>query len=526
MKRRENKLPEWTRTIWASESAKNLWEPRIQRIGALLTELELLTVEMGFRRAAWTFVTPNELADKTIALAARGLTLFPLQRTGQSGSYASQGKAYEEGQPWHYRAIVFSAETGAGSLAAIFSGGDNGAMGMALGYPECCRKFFQRVWVDEKWLDTTWPMAEQTGIESKQHDHIVFPAGEVNPDMRTLRFEGAERWPANILGRWSGVRAVPWLPCSLACRDTVEVWDTHWRPLAQDVDAEALGWLQQLLQTNWRWSALHGIAEIETPIFKVSTRTDACDELHTVEYVGSVQELEEGATGTRFPYFAQQAPQLTQGKSFAAGLEALRAQAEEPQAVEPAAPAVLVDDSLWVQNGFNARQGMEEAHAVLFRALAVSYTPAAEGYIMDPGCGNGLLLEQLAVMYPHLFCCGIECIRERAIAAYERLDASGKLAEQCVVFGTLGELDNWRKRQYDLVLMMPGRLLELEPIIRQGVLYYLKEHARQLLVYAYNDQKYANLEDYARDAGLLEDWRLTCQSEVPNTAAAAIFCKA
>lgn len=517
MKRRENKLPEWTRIIWASSSAKVLWEPRMQRIGALMAELELLTVEMGFRQAAWIFVTPEELVERTAAFANRGLMLYPLQRVGQFGSYASTGKPYQEGKPWHYRAVVFAAGLkAAGDLAQYFlAGGDNDAIGKLLGYPACCREFFQQVWVEEHWLDTTWPMAERTGVESKQHDHVVFEAGTgtLNPDMRLLRFSGNVRWPANILGRWAGVRAVPWLPCSLACRATVEAWDTHWGPLAVDTDPEAVDWLRTLLQASWKWSALHGIAEIETPIFKVSTRTDACDEVHTVEYVGA-HELEAGATGTRFPYHAPQAPQLTKGKSFAAGLEAL---GMVPLGQEKE------DGRLWTQNGFDAHQDMEEAHAVLFHALSQGYTPAGTGYIMDPGCGNGHLLEKIGFSYPNLTCCGIECMRSRAIAAYERLPGR---EEECVVCGTLGDLDNWRAREYDLVLMMPGRLLELEPPIRNGVLYYLKEHARQLLVYAYNDQKYANLEDYARDAGLLADWCLTYQVEVPGTAMAAIFCKA
>lgn len=438
----------------------------------------------------------------TIELVGRGLLLVPILRTGVMGSYSSQGRSYQEGQPFTYRAIVVRQDAGVGDLARQFLAGNNEAIGRALGYPACCRRFFERVWIQEKWLDTTWPMA----------DH------KSDPDVRTMRYEVGDRWPANILGRWVGVRAIPWLPCSFTCQATTEAWLQEWGPLALEIDSDAVGWLRTLLGASWRWSALHGIAEIETSIFKVSTRTDTCDELHVVEYLGE-HELEAGATGTRFPFQVPKDPQLTKGRSFAAGLEAL----SKNGAPDPDGTFLISS-----QNGFQSREDMDLAHDVLLRVLRQAYTlgddPQTRRYLMDPGCGNGLLLEKLGELLPGLIGCGIECIRERALAAYERLDR-GEGDEERIVFGTLGNLDNWRRRDYELALMMPGRLLELEPLIRAGVLFYLKAHVRRLLVYAYNDQGYESLEGYAEAAGLLKSWRLESEIDSPGIAMAGILSR-
>ncbi len=513
MKRRDNLLPEWTRTIWASEQAKTIWEPRIERIGALTTELELLTVEAGHRRAAWIFVGPDVLTTRTQELARRGLILCPLQRSGVFGSYASQGLPYQDGQPWHYRALVVRAGDELVELSGQFIGGDNEAIGVALGYPRCCRSFFERIWIREKWLDTTWPMADGSTYSLPGETSALHERWTGKP-LQTWRFSASDRWPANILGRWASVRAVPWLPCSFTCAETTAAWGKYWEPLAGGIDADALEWLETLLCASWRWSALHGIAEIETSIFKVSTRTDACDDLHVVEYAG-VHELEAGTTGTRFPYHTPTEPQLTKGKSFAAGLEAVS---------KKVAPDPDETSLGWTQNGFSTLEGMEAAHDVLLEVLRKGCKSAPAGYLMDPNCGNGILLEKIGRLLPKLVRCGIEIDRERALSAYYRLDDRvDEDPDGHVVRGSLAILEHWQGRFYDLVLMMPGRLLELEAVERAGVLHYLKQHARRLLVYAYTDPGYDDLEAYADAAGLLQDWRAHFQIDAPGVAMAAIL---
>ena len=80
---------------------------------------------------------------------------------------------------------------------------------------------------------------------------------------------------ANILWRWMGARAVPHLPCRFDCEPTVALAQQCLAVgRAAGFDTE-MDWLLEILRWPVEWSALHGIAEIRTPVLKVSTRTDA-----------------------------------------------------------------------------------------------------------------------------------------------------------------------------------------------------------------------------------------------------------
>ncbi len=81
------------------------------------------------------------------------------------------------------------------------------ALGSLLGYPECCRRFFEQVWVKQRLPDTTWAMAANT----------ITPAGAV------VVIKASETRLANLLWRWLGVHAVTHLPCRFDCSPSVQL---------------------------------------------------------------------------------------------------------------------------------------------------------------------------------------------------------------------------------------------------------------------------------------------------------------
>jgi hypothetical protein len=161
---------------------------------------------------------------------------------------------------------------------------DNCKLGELLGYPNCCRHFFQKIFVVEKFYDTTWPMALLSS-KPKQEDLI--------------EITNVEQF-SNILWRWMGVRLVPHLPCSFACKETIELgkkFTELGRILGFEVE---IGWIEDILSWSVEWSALHGIAEIKPPILKISTKTDATARKYTVRLVGNAVP-EEAVPGIHFP---------------------------------------------------------------------------------------------------------------------------------------------------------------------------------------------------------------------------------
>jgi hypothetical protein len=78
-------------------------------------------------------------------------------------------------------------------------------------------------------------------------------------------------------------------------------------------------WLTEILTWPVEWSALHGIAEIKTPVLKVSTNTDATALKYVVQRKGASYPV-EGAHGLKFPYQTPQRLPLTDSRGFKQGL--------------------------------------------------------------------------------------------------------------------------------------------------------------------------------------------------------------
>jgi SAM-dependent methyltransferase len=129
-------------------------------------------------------------------------------------------------------------------------------------------------------------------------------------------------------------------------------------------------WTKEMLSWPIEWSALHGIAQIVTPVFRISTRTDLTARKYTVRYHGSSLPY-EGANGMMFPFI------------------------RDPYWSNP---------NMWTSNGFNSKSAMEESHNGILGAT-LSLTP---NQVFDFGCGNGALLGKIRGIYPQAELFGIE----------------------------------------------------------------------------------------------------------------------
>ncbi|MEL6431772.1 MAG: hypothetical protein AAFR54_21555, partial [Planctomycetota bacterium] len=76
----------------------------------------------------------------------------------------------------------------------------------------------------------------------------------------------------------------------------------------------------------------HGIAEIKSPVLKISTRTDATAHKHVVQLDGE-RFPEEGAQGLSFAYRDPGRLKVTESRSFHKGLAAPTGMAADAAAV-------------------------------------------------------------------------------------------------------------------------------------------------------------------------------------------------
>ncbi len=136
-------------------------------------------------------------------------------------------------------------------------------------------------------MDTTWQMAWNTINKSMSRPHQIELSGDISEN--------------NILLRWLGITPVFHLPCSFSCNHTKLIANNLTQLARCNNFEEEAEWLEEMINWPVEWSALHGIAEIKTPIVKISTCTDATNEKHTIRYHGSYYP-EKGASGLSFPY--------------------------------------------------------------------------------------------------------------------------------------------------------------------------------------------------------------------------------
>lgn len=257
----------------------------------------------------------------------------------------------------------------------------------------------------------------------------------------TLQMAGDGQGPAacNILGRWLGVRLVPHLPCGFRCAET-EALAARLRPLWP---APVLAAAEAVLGWRCEYSALHGIAEIVWPVVKAVVRTDYTPRRAGFRRQGAAPP--ETPAGLRFPFAAPPLVQVTRGRSFAASLDA-------------------ADPRTWQDNGFASFAAMEAAHAVVVRAAV----PATR--VLDLGSGNGRLARRLS-------------------ASAQGVEADPDRAARAVVPTTVGRIEHYplNPGAWDLVALMPGRLLEMHEPDARALLARLRAATPRILAYAYGD---------------------------------------
>lgn len=448
-------LPDFTRIIWHSEAARQVWESRISRINKMWGAVERQAVVDGIRDSCLTFVDPQHLPEVSMWAAKRGLVVLPVAVNGVASQYSATS-APVVGGAFQYRIVLTRRDLNdlPGKWARIWTAGelDNNAVGEMLGYPECCRKFFQRVWIDEQKIDTTWDMA------NAGHATVWEVACD---DNKACAIVVPEHTPpeSNILLRWLGVRLVPHLPCAFDCSWT-RAHGRTFEEIAQSIDGEARNWLYEMLSWPVEWSALHGIAEIRTPLLTISTRTDATSDRLVVKKEGE-RYPDEGASGLKFPF------RIVKGKVT-----------DKPSFKRSVRP-------IYELNGFGSQRSMDLAHDAVLNVL-----PPQVGFLLDLGCGTGRLLERAEDNGWTV--AGVELDNERAGAGSVRIRR-----------GSLFDLSLWES-EFDVIAFMPGRLLEVEGSQAALVREALKQRAKYVLLYAYGDwlEKFGGLGPLVASAGL------------------------
>lgn len=417
-------LGEWCRVQWVSPEARDLWVPRLQAIGRAWAAAERASVGV-IREACRQVVAPDELPDLSRQAAMAGLVLQVLGRTATPQAYQSAARAPAPGEAWSYQ-VALTTPGAAAVWARAWAAGDDETMGRLLGYPACCVAAYRSRWTEAGWRDLTWPQATATAGVALADDGATVrlraaPTRETPPHLVE----------ASVLLRWLGVRWVPHLPCSFGCRASWRLGRAFRGLMAEDsAGAAVVSWMDDVTDAPIRWSAWHGIAEMLTPICRVSASTDATAERIAVEWPGR-RVPEAAATGIGFPYAGRR------------------------------------DEALWRENGFATAEAMDVAHTRLLVALA-----EADGPIVDLGAGNGYLVARSG--RPGV---GVEIDRSKIASAAAR--------GWPVVWGDLADTTTLPAGPWRTALVSRARAADLGEAAWAALLAWCRAQADETIVYDY-----------------------------------------
>lgn len=432
-------LPDFeSRIIYVSSEAQNTWEPRFQRISNAFLEVEKNNILHNVRDSYLTNIQPEKLFDSEAWASQNGLKLVMLAKEGMSYGYSSLAKGYVDGEPYVVR-CAFTKPKYESIWKKAWENNDNETIGKLLGFPTCCRNWFVKYWQNEKYIDDILPMYMNSNYSS----------------------EGP--WQLNFYYRYLGIRLVSHMPCSFRCEDSLEIANKNHDIMLQLGYVQEYEWIKQILNWPVRWSSLHGIAEIRTPIFKLSHKTDYLEEEFVVDKQGAEYPI-EGASGTVFPWVNKnKAPKiLSERQSFKDSLK---------------------DAKLWEDNGFSNEQSMRNAHEGILSLLH----DFSVGSVLDLGCGNGELLKQIKNDNELVDVYGIEQIKERVFRANKNV--AGFFST-----GDIFNQENYKLSYYNMVIFMPGRLVEINKKDRKEYIEFLNSITDNIVLYVYGDwiEKYDN----------------------------------
>lgn len=263
-------LPPFTRITWASPTIRATWEPRLERVRDALASGEHPSRWSGILSARIAKLYPYQ--EQAWMDEARALGLAAARLEGDPGDW-SRDEDVSSG-----KAILVVA-----GRADLVTKARQVRAASDLAAPDCCR----------------CKAAEfaALGLRSRELRLLVASVPEArcgHPAM--IR----QAWETNLFWHSIGVSPLPYVPCAVGCEQSRAVAQALATRMAVARLPEEADWLREMLSWSLSWSALHGIAELKTPVFKACGATDATAGRHELRLEGDSPA--DAAPGIGFPY--------------------------------------------------------------------------------------------------------------------------------------------------------------------------------------------------------------------------------
>lgn len=271
-------MPPFQTMAWVSEPARDHWHPVFQRINAALIESTLTAVAKGL----W------EVSD--IRVPGALVLQIPAAADDNGLTYEKRfvGDPEAKGPVFHDVTLRRMGEDGRGTGQPI---------------PPCCQNRATQQ-LEKDTVESTWDSALATSEERHDDQTILIPSGYAFPAMFHKLLVNPFNRPL----------------CRLDCPTLRNDLDTHLDWMSRTGFSDEADQIRDLSHWPLEWSALHGIAEVRAPVFKIAYHTDATAQRMRVRAKGTGWPL-HGAQGLDFPYRMRTRRKITESRGFVRGLK-------------------------------------------------------------------------------------------------------------------------------------------------------------------------------------------------------------
>ena len=231
-------------------------------------------------------------------------------------------------------------------------------------------------------------------------------------------------------------------------------WAEFGRSLGYEAEMDTLAEM-----SSWpvEWSALHGYAEIKTPVMRVLSTTDTTPAKYVVRSLGD-RYPSEGAMGLSFPWKRQTGNVQSRGRAFRS-FHTLEVR----------------EKWYYADNQFENYKAQEQGHRALVDAIkeCAALVAPRQLSVCHLGCGNGaLLLEAAEEIESGLGVHGCDADPDKIAHARKLHKGTGSW--------TVANVEDYPLGDYDLILHEPEHADDSHCAT-------LAPHARFVALYSYSD---------------------------------------
>jgi hypothetical protein len=270
------------------------YQELLSNIVGVFNKIEYLSVIEGTRDAHLMFIRPENLEQKRNEFKKYGLEIVLLNREADSmsGGYGNHSLPWDGSNNFTWRSIITRPEL-VNKWNEIWETRERDVnlgeylIGVGLGYPSCCAKFFTKVWMEDASIDTTWQQAACTVTGTD--DYSVAEQWVSTYNAIALP-ENTPIWSSNLL-RWAGLKLVTHLPCSFNCKESKRIALENLGLATKYGYGYEYNMLCKMLEWETVWTAEYGVATIETPVFTINTVTDITAEKYRVVKHGTKNSI-------------------------------------------------------------------------------------------------------------------------------------------------------------------------------------------------------------------------------------------